>query len=93
VTDAVALDRLTVKLATAVPYPALIAFLPHHLVVPKHDVEAVGDNFFAENPIGTSPFRFVRRDKGVQIVMKRYDNNYYGARRRSRLWARPSWTA
>jgi len=64
----------------------------HHLIVPKHDVEAVGDEFFAENPIGTGPFKFVRWDKGVPIVMERYDN-YYGARRRSRLWARPSWTA
>ena len=60
--------------------------------MPQHDVEAVGDEFFAETPIGTGPFKFVRWDKGVQIVMERYDN-YYGARRRSRLWARPSWTA
>ncbi len=79
VTDAVALDRLTVKLITAVPYPALIAFLPHHLIVPKHYVEAVGDEFFAENPIGTGPFKFVRWDKGVQIVMERYENYYGGS--------------
>ena len=79
VADAVALDRLTVKLITAMPYPALIAFLPHHLIVPKHDVEAVGDEFFAENLIGTGPFKFVRRDKGVQIVMERYDNYYGGS--------------
>lgn len=79
VTDAVALDRLTVKLITAVPYPALIAFLPHHMIVPKHYVEAVGDEYFAENPIGTGPFRFVRWDKGVQIVMERYENYYGGS--------------
>ncbi len=79
VTDAVALDRLTVKLITSVPYPALLAFLPHTLIVPKHYVEAVGDAYFAENPLGTGPFRFVRWDKGTQIVMERYDGYYGGS--------------
>lgn len=79
VTDAVALDRLTVKLITSVPYPALLAFLPHTLIVPKHYVEAVGDAYFAENPLGTGPFRFVRWDKGTQIVMERYEGYYGGS--------------
>ncbi|MCR4391390.1 MAG: ABC transporter substrate-binding protein [Candidatus Acetothermia bacterium] len=72
-------DRLTVKIITAVPFPALLAFLPFHEIVPKHYVEAVGDAYFAENPIGTGPFRFVRWDKGVQVVMERYDGYYGGS--------------
>jgi len=79
VTDAVALDRLTVKLITSVPYPALLAFLPHHLIVSRHYVEAVGDEAFAANPVGTGPFRFVRWDRGIQIVMERYDGYYGGS--------------
>lgn len=91
VTDAVALDRLTVKLITSVPYPALLAFLPHTLIVPKHYVEAVGDAYFAENPVGTGPFRFVRWDKGTQIVMERYEG-YYGGSPAIPRWARPGWS-
>lgn len=79
VTDAVALDRLTVKLITSVPFAALPSFLPHTLIVPQHYVEAVGDERFAANPIGTGPFRFVRWDRGQQVVMERYDAYYGGA--------------
>ncbi|MBC7092788.1 ABC transporter substrate-binding protein [Candidatus Bipolaricaulota bacterium] len=72
-------DQLTVKIVTAVPFPALLAFLPFHEIVPKHYVETVGDAYFAEHPIGTGPFRFVRWDKGVQVVMERYDGYYGGS--------------
>ncbi|GAB4303915.1 MAG: glutathione ABC transporter substrate-binding protein [Candidatus Bipolaricaulota bacterium] len=79
VTDAVAVDPLTVKLITSVPFAALPSFLPHTLIVPKHHVEAVGDARFAEQPIGTGPFRFVRWDRGQQVVMERYDGYYGGS--------------
>ncbi len=79
VTDAVAIDPLTVKLITSVPFAALPSFLPHTLIVPKHHVEAVGDARFAEQPIGTGPFQFVRWDRGQQVVMERYDGYYGGS--------------
>lgn len=77
VIDAEVLDTLTVKIITGVPFPALLTFLAFHEMVPKHYVERVGDAHFAENPIGTGPFRFVRWDKGVQIILERYEN-YWG---------------
>lgn len=79
VTDAVAIDPLTVKLITSVPFAALPSFLPHTLIVPRHYIEAVGDAQFAASPIGTGPFRFVRWDKGQQVVMERYDGYYGGS--------------
>ncbi|HEU67693.1 MAG TPA: ABC transporter substrate-binding protein [Candidatus Acetothermia bacterium] len=79
VTDAVAVDRLTVKLITAVPFAALPSFLPHTLIAAQHYVEAVGDAQVAERPMGTGPFRFVRWDKGQQVVMERYDAYYGGS--------------
>jgi peptide/nickel transport system substrate-binding protein len=79
VTHAVAVDPLTVKLITSVPFAALPSFLPHTLIVPKHYVEAVGDARFAEQPIGTGPFRFVRWDKGQHVVMERFDAYYGGS--------------
>ncbi len=77
VVDAEVLDPLTVKIITGAPFPGLLSFLPFHEIVPKHYVERVGDAHFAENPIGTGPFRFVRWDKGVQVILERYDN-YWG---------------
>jgi peptide/nickel transport system substrate-binding protein len=79
VTDAVAIAPLTVKLITSVPFAALPSFLPHTLIVPKHYVEAVGDAEFGQRPIGTGPFRFVRWDRGQQVVMERYDGYYGGS--------------
>lgn len=79
VTGAEVIDRLTVKIITSTPWPALISFLPFHEMVPKHYVEEVGDEYFAEHPVGTGPFKFVRWDKGVQVVMERYEDYYGGS--------------
>ncbi|MEW6216757.1 MAG: ABC transporter substrate-binding protein [Candidatus Bipolaricaulota bacterium] len=79
VIDAVAMGPLAVKLITSVPFAALPSFLPHTLIVPKHYIEAVGDERFAASPIGTGPFRFVRWDKGQQVVMERYAAYYGGS--------------
>jgi len=79
VTDAVVVDRLTVKLITSVPFASLPSFLPHTLIVAQHYVEAVGDAQVATRPMGTGPFRFVRWDRGQHVVMERFDGYHGGS--------------
>jgi peptide/nickel transport system substrate-binding protein len=42
-------------------------------VVPKAYVEQVGDEGFKLHPIGLGPYRFVRMDPGVGLVLEAYD--------------------
>ncbi len=79
VTGAELVDEYTVKLILDSPMPHLLAFLPFQEMVAKHYVEEVGDDYLAEHPMGTGPFKFVRWDKGSQIVMERFDDYYGGA--------------
>jgi peptide/nickel transport system substrate-binding protein len=48
-------------------------------VVPKAYVERVGDDGFQHHPIGLGPYRFVRLDPGVGLVLEAYE----------RYWRRP----
>lgn len=48
-------------------------------VVPKQYVERVGDEGFKRHPIGLGPYRFVRVDPGVVLVVEAYD----------RYWRKP----
>jgi len=42
-------------------------------VVPKQYIERVGDEGFQRHPIGLGPYRFVRVDPGVALVLEAYD--------------------
>jgi peptide/nickel transport system substrate-binding protein len=42
-------------------------------VVPKAYVERVGGDGFQQHPIGLGPYRFVRMDPGVGLVLEAYD--------------------
>jgi peptide/nickel transport system substrate-binding protein len=48
-------------------------------VVPKAYVERVGSEGFKQHPIGLGPYRFVRMDPGVGLVLEAYD----------RYWRKP----
>ena len=73
------IDTYTVKLTLDAPMGHLLAFLPFQEIVAKHYVEKVGDDYLAEHPMGTGPFKFVRWDKGTQVVMERFDDYYGGS--------------
>jgi len=79
VSGAELIDTYAVKLILDAPMPHLLAFLPFQEMVAKHYVEEVGDDYLADNPMGTGPFKFVRWDKGSQIVMERFEDYYGGA--------------
>jgi len=42
-------------------------------VVPKAYIERVGDEGFKQHPIGLGPYRFVRMDPGVGLVLEAHD--------------------
>jgi oligopeptide transport system substrate-binding protein len=65
-----ALDRHTVQVVlndAQVPFVAVLA-VGHAKIVPKDVAEREGDSFGLQ-PVGTGPFRFVRWDRGKEIVL------------------------
>lgn len=74
ITGAEAVDDLTVQFTTEGPDPVFAARLYWIKVVdPAH---AEGDDF-AENPIGTGPYKFVEWQRGQQVVIEANDD-YWG---------------
>ena len=65
-----ALDPCTIQVSlteATVPLVALLA-VGHAKVLPRELVEQLGEGFGAQ-PVGTGPFRFVRWDRGQEIVL------------------------
>ncbi|MBI2215704.1 MAG: ABC transporter substrate-binding protein [Candidatus Rokubacteria bacterium] len=82
----VALDRSTVRITldeAHAPLPAILA-VAHAKIVPRDVVERDRAGFDA-HPIGTGPFRFVRWDRGKEIVLAANPDYFDGAPALSRL--------
>jgi peptide/nickel transport system substrate-binding protein len=60
--------KVTVK--TATPYPALLAQLVKLSIVPKAYVQAVGDQKFNAEPIGSGPYKLKAWQKGIQTELQ-----------------------
>jgi oligopeptide transport system substrate-binding protein len=86
VTGLVALDRYTVQVALmqANQSFASVVAIGHAKIVPRDVVEAQGDAFGAR-PVGTGPFRFLRWDRGKEIVLGANAEYFDGAPRLSQL--------
>jgi peptide/nickel transport system substrate-binding protein len=69
----------TVRLRTNGPYPALLAQLVKLSIVPKHVVEAVGNDAFNLAPVGSGPYRFQQWQRGVAVTLARNDA-YWGTK-------------
>lgn len=65
-----AVDELTVRIKTSQPDGVLLKKLPTFVkILPPKYLRDVGDAAFAERPIGTGPYRFVRWTKGREIEL------------------------
>jgi peptide/nickel transport system substrate-binding protein len=69
----------TVRLTTDGAYPALLAQLVKLSIVPKHIVEAVGNDAFNLHPVGSGPYRFDGWQRGVQVKLQR-NPDYWGTK-------------
>ncbi len=70
-------DKHTVRIRTAKPFPALLSMLTFHEIVPKSYIEKVGDKEFAVKPVGTGPFKLKLWKRGERILLERF-TGYYG---------------
>ena len=70
-------DDLTVRIRLEKPYAPLARRLIEFPMVPRHVIEAVGDEKFGEAPVGTGPYRFARWVKG-EFVELAANRDYWG---------------
>jgi peptide/nickel transport system substrate-binding protein/oligopeptide transport system substrate-binding protein len=76
----VVLDRHSVQVRLTdmqIPFVSLLA-VGHAKIVPRDVVERDGESF-GSHPIGTGPFRFVRWDRGKEIVLAGNPQYFEGA--------------
>ena len=86
VSGLVALDGRTVQVTldeSVAPFVA-IAAVGHAKIVPRDLVETQGEAF-GDRPVGTGPFKFVRWERGKEIVLQANEDYFDGAPRLSRL--------
>jgi peptide/nickel transport system substrate-binding protein/oligopeptide transport system substrate-binding protein len=82
----VAVDRYTVRVTLTeapVPFVSILA-VGQAKIVPRELVEAQGEAFGRE-PVGTGPFRFIRWERGKEIVLAANPDYYEGPPRLGRL--------
>lgn len=86
VSGLVALDRYTLQVTLSealVPFVAVLA-VGHTKIVPRELVESQGETFGTQ-PVGTGPFRFLRWDRGKEIVLAANPDYFDGSPKLSGL--------
>ncbi|HTE83037.1 MAG TPA: ABC transporter substrate-binding protein, partial [Reyranella sp.] len=77
VATATVVDKYTVDIKTKVVFPTLLRGLSDIIMQPKHYVEKVGINGFANKPMGTGPFIFQEWVPGDHYTLTA-NKNYWG---------------
>ena len=74
-----AIDRYTVEISLSEPFVPFISILgmAHTSIVPREEVERLGPDF-ATAPVGTGPFRFVRWERGQEILLEANKHYFRG---------------
>ncbi len=69
-------DESTVRIHTEKPYPLMIERLATLRMGPEKYIKEKGDAYVAEHPVGTGVYKFVRWDRGRQIVLVASDTHF-----------------
>lgn len=72
-------DDYTVRFLLSDPWPVFMSMLPHQQIVPKDYITENGDEYFAVNPVGAGPFKFVSANPGEEVIMERFEEYYGGS--------------
>ncbi|RLA91959.1 MAG: ABC transporter substrate-binding protein [Deltaproteobacteria bacterium] len=72
-------DEYTVRLNFKYPYPIWQEELQNLAMVPPKYIKEKGDEYFAEHPVGTGPYKFVKWVRGQEIVMTANEEYFKGA--------------
>lgn len=77
--EVVVVDEYTVDIKTEEPFDGLPLRMFYLAMVPPEYIEEHGDDYFAENPVGTGPYKFVEWKKGEHVILEANQNYFDGA--------------
>jgi peptide/nickel transport system substrate-binding protein len=70
------IDDYTVNVITIAPYPIFTERLQNFQMIPEKLAQEMGDEWLAENPVGTGPYKFVEWKKAQEINLT-VNENYW----------------
>ncbi len=73
VSDVKIINPHTVWIMTDRPWPVLPLMLSLQEIIPESYLEQIGSKQFADAPVGTGPFKFVRQTRDGTLVLERFD--------------------
>lgn len=73
-----AVDKYTVRITTSRQVVALPADYGRMSMMPKHAIEAMGEDAFFQNPVTSGPFKFVEMVPGERLVLEAYEDYHLG---------------
>ena len=72
-------DASTVRIITDKPWPILPLMLTLQEIVPGEYMQRVGPRGFESAPVGTGPFRFLKKKNDGTLHLERYEHYYGGS--------------
>ncbi len=72
------IDDHTIQITGKTPTVNLLLEIGRMPIVPPKYIAEKGDAYFAENPVGTGPFKFVEAKRGDRVVFERYMDYWRG---------------
>jgi peptide/nickel transport system substrate-binding protein len=89
ISEVIVVDDHTVHIKTRHPWPNLPLMLSMQEIIPAAYVQTVGTQGFESHPVGSGPFKFVRKTSNDTIILERFDGYYGGSPSRPPVQAPP----